>query len=395
MNLVIREILKIKGQLWGREMKFKKIVVLDRVILLEKQWEQLRGYGETVVEFSGINANEILKKLHEEMDADPKPMCWTQLAQEKVSIEELNRRIAGADAIITCWTNIPDEVLLANPQLKYVGFWTNLAGHRINLELAQQRQIFVSLIPDYGTDSVAELTFAGILAVSRKLIRTHKDTLQGKWPYELLKTGQYIPKVDEIPQRILRDKLLGIIGLGRIGKRVAEIALAFRMNVQYWSRNRHPKLEERGVKYSNLDELFSTSDIVTLHLSPYAPENIVNRDLIHRLKNGAIFVNTSAGMLVDQEALFEELQSNRIHAFLDVYEGIPPRKIIKNIDALDNVFTYRSGWYTQEAITYKGDYLLKSIENYLNGIPQAAAWDQSKEDEDIIELPCSKEHKGE
>ena len=108
-------------------MKFKKLVILDRIILLDNQWERLRAFSNKVVEFSGLNPNEIFKKLHEEMEQDPKPMCWTQLAQEEITIEELNKRVAGSDAIITCWTNIPDKVVHANPQLKYIGFWTKWA----------------------------------------------------------------------------------------------------------------------------------------------------------------------------------------------------------------------------------------------------------------------------
>jgi glycerate dehydrogenase len=370
---------------------FKRLVVLDTVLLLKKDWEQLHTYAEEVIEFSGLQPNEILQELHHGMEKNPKPMCWTQLAQEDVTIKELNKRIYGADAIITCWTGIPDEVILANPQLKYIGFWTNIVGHRVNLELAKQRGIFVTCIPDYGTDSVAELTFAGMLAVSRKLFHCHKDTLRGKWPYELLKTGQYVPTVDDIPQRILRDKTLGIVGLGRIGKRVAEIAAAFQMRVQYWSKNRHPRWEKMGLKFVQLEELFSSSDIVSVHLSPYAPERIVSANLVRKLKNGAIFVNTSAGSLVDQEALFEELSTGRIFTFLDVYEGLPPRKVLNNISTRDNIFTYRSGWYTQEAITYKGNYLLENIQNFLSGVPKNSIWDQEDaEEEDVLELPCRK-----
>ena len=131
------------------------------------------------------------------------------------------------------------------------------------------------------------------------------------------------------------------------------------------------------------------ADIVTVHLSPYAPEKIVSSSLIKQMKDGAIFVNTSAGALVDQDALFHELLENRIFAFLDVYEGLPPRKFLKKINTLDNVFTYRSGWYTQEAITYKGEYLLKNISNYLSGIPQSAAWDDQELEEDVVEKQCT------
>ena len=369
--------------------KFNRLVVLDRIILLEEQWKRLRCYAIEVVEFSGLNPHELLRKLHEEMEEDPKPMCWTQLAVEQVTNEELKRRLSGADAVITCWTNIPDDVLRANPQIRYIGFWTNLAAHRINLNLAREMGIYVTYIPDYGTDSVAEMTFCGMLAIARKLLRSHHDTLRGSWPYELIKTGKYVPRVDQIPQRLLKGKLLGIVGFGRIGKRVAEIALAFQMRVQYWSRHRHPDWEARGVSYVELDELFSTSDIVSIHLSPYAPEKIISADLLHRLKDGAIFINTSAGRLVDQEALLDELKRGRIYAYLDVYEGLPPRKVLKQLNTYDNIFTYRSGWYTQEAITYKGEALLKNIEDFLNGKPGIPAWEQEGFEEALIEVPCA------
>lgn len=368
--------------------RFKRLVILDPIILLKEQSARLYAFAEKVVEFSGLNSNEILQTLHKQMDEKPTPMCWTQLAQKEVTREELNRRLAGADAVITCWTSIPDEVLLVNPQLRYIGFWTNLAKHRLNLDLARQRGIHVTSIPDYGTDSVAEITIAGILAVSRRLMASAKDTERGRWPYELLKTGVHVPTVNEIPQRMLRDKVLGIVGFGRIGQRIAEIALAFRMRVQYFSRHRYPRWEEKGLRYTELEELFGTSDIVSVHLSPYAPEKIISAELIGRLKDKAIFVNTSAGRLVDQEALLRELESHRIYAYLDVYEGLPPRQRLKNISLLENLFTYRMGWFTQEAITYKGETLLQRIEDFLSGKPGPAIWDEEHIEEDRYEVQC-------
>ncbi|MBI1927592.1 hypothetical protein HYR99_25540 [Candidatus Poribacteria bacterium] len=307
---------------------------------------------------------------------------------EEVTTDELNRRLTGADAVITCWTNIPDDVLRANPQIRYIGFWTNLVAHRLNLELAHELGVHVTYIPDYGTDSVAEMTFCGMLAVARQLLRNHRDTLRGSWPYELIKTAKYLPRVDEIPQRLLKGKLLGIVGFGRIGRRVAEIALAFHMRVQYWSQHQHPEWDALGVSYVELDELFDTSDIVSIHLSPYAPEKIISADLFHRLKDEAIFINTSAGRLIDQEALLDELMQGRIYAYLDVYEGLPPRKDLKELSTLNNVFTYRSGWYTQEAVTYKGEALLENIEDFLNGKPGVPAWEQEGSEEVPTEVPC-------
>src|SRR4030042_2216495 len=275
--------------------RLNKIVILDKIILLSNQWERLKNLTIELVEYIGIDPNEMLKRIHEQMAFDQKPMCWTQLAQEEITKEELIKRISGADAIITCWTPISDDILLANPQIKYIGFWTNISDHRINRNLAKEREVYITNIPDYGTDSVAELTFSGILAISRKLIRSHNDTIKGKWLYEYIKTGQHVPKVLEISTHIIKDKILGIVGFGRIGKRVAEIALAFKMKIQYWSKNRHLNWEQKGITYVSLEEIFNTSDIVTIHLSPYAPQKIISKNLIRSLKDGAIFVNTSSG----------------------------------------------------------------------------------------------------
>src|ERR1017187_7697127 len=110
------------------------------------------------------------------MEANPSPMCWTQLARQEVTLEELNKRLTGADAVITCWTSIPDAVLRANPQIRYIGFWTNLAEHRVSTRLTAELGIRVTYLPDYGTESVAEMTLAGMLAVSRKVVQNAKDT---------------------------------------------------------------------------------------------------------------------------------------------------------------------------------------------------------------------------
>lgn len=349
----------------GGSRRLKRLVVLDRIILLQRQWDELRAMAEEVVEYGGLDPEEILRRLSQEADQVQAPMCWTQLAQEEMTVQELNDRVRGADAVITCWTNIPDEVLLNNPQLKYLGFWTNLVDHRVNTTLAKSRGIEVTYIPDYGTDSVAEMTFAGLLAVNRRLMDNARDTKRGSWAYELLKTGKKVPSIEQIPQRMLNGKRLGILGFGQIGQRVAELAVAFRMEVCYWSRTRRKECEQRGVRFLEIDELFSWADAVSVHLSPYGPAQIVSRDRLAALKDGGVFVNTSAGRLVDQNALWDELQSGRINAYIDVYENLPPRKIISELASLNNLFTYRAAWFTQEAVTYKGDRLVENLREWL------------------------------
>lgn len=345
--------------------RLRKLVVLDRIILLQRQWDELRSLADEVVEYGGLDPKEIMRRLQDEADQAEAPMCWTQLAQEELTVAELNDRMRDADGVITCWTNIPDQVLLANPQLRYLGFWTNLADHRVNMELARSRNVHVTYIPDYGTDSVAEMTFAGLLAVSRHLVGTVQDTKRGSWAYELLKMGKRVPSVEHIPQRLLHGKKLGLLGFGLIGQRVAEIAQAFRMDVAYWSRHRRVDHEDKGARFLEIDDLFRWADVLSVHLSPYGPVRIVSRERLEMLRDGAIFINTSAGRLVDQEALWHELQSGRINAYIDVYETLPPRKTIGELMSRNNVFTYRAGWFTQEAVTYKGDRLVSHLHDYL------------------------------
>lgn len=369
--------------------RFNRLVILDSILLIESHWKILQQISKEVIVYSRRGAEEILGELHRVMDEDPKPLCWTQLAQEAMSEDRIRESVRGADAIVTCWAHISDRLILENPQLKYIGFWTNIAGHRINLDLAKRQGICVTLIPDYGTDAVAELAIGGMLAVSRRLLSSHRNTLRGKWPYELLKTGNYVPAIDEIPQRTLKGKSIGIVGFGRIGKRVSVLARAFGMKVSYWSKRRRPAIENEGIEFRDLVSIFRECDFISLHLSPSAPAGIVNASLLREMKQDATLVNTSWGGLVDQESLFRELKSGRIHAFLDVYEGLPPRDDLKEVAAMGNVFTYRSGWYTRESLVYKGERLIDQMKQYLNGSKTSQVSAEDLESRLSSEVPCN------
>ena len=338
--------------------KFKQLVILDPIILTSSQWYTLAGFADSLYCLAPRDKNHL--RYFQEKTRLP----------NLILVDELNNQLIDtilkeSDAIITCWTSISDDLILSNHNLCYIGFWTHCIDGKINIKLAREKDITVIHIPDYGTDAVAEMTIAGILTIHRKILRIARDVLRGKWQYEYLKTGIHIPDFEEIPARSLTGKLLGIVGFGRIGQRVAEIALTFKMHVQYYSTSRHLDWESKGVRYVELDELFSSSDIISIHLPQNAPSKMIDRELIRKMKDGNIFVNTSAGRLVDQEALFEEIKSGRIYTYLDVYEGLPPRKTLKELDALDNLFTYRAAWFTKESVFLKGEILIKDIGNHL------------------------------
>lgn len=366
--------------------KFKRLIILDKIILSEDQWQRLHSLAEEIIEYCGLTPQQVTEKLQHEQANDPGAVCFTALAMEEVTIHELNERLAGADAVITCWTNIPDEVLRNNPQIRYIGFWTNLVNHRINLELAAEMGIRVTSLPDYGTVAVAEYVFALLHTLYRMPSRQAKDVASGKWVYELLKTSLFVPKMEAIPYHIFEGKTIGIIGFGRIGQKVARIATGYGMNVLYYSLHRKEQLENEYVHYTDLETLLRTSDIVTLHVSPYANVDhegrisiddrmsqyikeygrpVIGREELSLIRDGCIFVNTSAGRLVDEDALFEEAESGRIRIAADVYQSNPPRKliqrIIKKFGQWLHIFTLRGGWFTYESVLYKGDRLIEQI----------------------------------
>jgi glycerate dehydrogenase len=337
--------------------KFKCLVIIDPIILSTEQWIRLSNKTDTLYYFPLHSDNNSIS-----MDT---AKLNNLVEINKLDSKQQNILLRECEAIITCWTPISDDLILYNNNICYIGFWTHCIDSKINLELAQERNITVTYIPDYGTDAVAEMTIAGILFIQRKISNIKRDTLNGKWPYEYLKTGSHVSKFEEIPSRSLTNKILGIVGFGRIGQRVAEIAQAFKMHVKYYSTSRHLSLESKGIMYRELDEIFSSCDIITLHLPQNAPEKMIDKKLIQLMKNGSIFVNTSSGKLVDEKALFDELKSRRIYAYLDVYEGLPPRKKLKELNTLNNLFTYRAAWFTKESVFQKGELLIKNIEGYL------------------------------
>ena len=117
----------------------------------------------------------------------------------------------------------------------------------------------------------------------------------------------------------------------------------------------------------SLEELFKTCDVISIHVSPDIPDNFISKKLLNSMKDGAIFVNTSVGNSIDQNALIDLLKEGKINAFLDVYEKFPPKKELKNLPNV--LFTYRLGWFTKESLKKKGEKLVSNVENYLINLP--------------------------
>ncbi len=231
---------------------------------------------------------------------------------------ELLALVGDVDGLLCMITDrVDEELLAAGRNLKMIA---NMAVgfDNINVGAATARGIWVSNTPGVLNDATADLTFALILAVSRRVIESDAITRSGRFkpwaPFSFLGTD-------------VTGKTLGIIGLGNIGKEVARRAHGFRMPVLYHNRRRLDPVAEQdiGVRFSDLDALLSESDYVSLHvpLTDQTRRLITGREL-KLMRRTAYLINVSRGPVVDEAALVQALQSGWIAgAGLDVYENEP------------------------------------------------------------------------
>ncbi|MCX6756215.1 MAG: hydroxyacid dehydrogenase [Candidatus Nomurabacteria bacterium] len=232
--------------------------------------------------------------------------------EEKLSIDNISK---AAEADILCVfinSEVKRYIIDALPNLKYIV--TRSTGYdHIDGAYAKEKNINVSNIPSYGSNTVAEFTFGLILNLSRKIFQASHQIKEGNH-FELSKLRGFD----------LNGKTLGVVGTGRIGRNVIHMAKGFNMNILAYDL--FPNAEyatEQNIKYVTLDELLSNSDIITMH-APYTKENhhMINKDNILKIKKGSYIVNTARGELIDTEALLLGIQQGIISGVgLDVLEG--------------------------------------------------------------------------
>jgi len=241
----------------------------------------------------------------------------------------------GCAAALNGHTVMDAALLRGCPELRSIVFLGTGASSYIDLDAAAALGIAVRTVRGYGDRSVAEHAFALILGAARRVAEMDRALRAGSW--------------DPLSGSELEGKVLGIVGMGGIGRTLARIAHGFGMRVLAW--NRSPVMDEPSCTPVELDQLLRTADVVSLHLA-LTPET---RDLISAAKLGlmqphAILVNTARGALVNEAALLSALQERRIaHAALDVFTTEPlPRG--HPLTALDNVtLTAHAGFKTPEA----------------------------------------------
>jgi D-3-phosphoglycerate dehydrogenase len=188
----------------------------------------------------------------------------------------------------------------------------------VDLQAATEHGIFVTNVPDVTTDSVAEFTMTLLLSLAKNIVRCDRAVKEGRWADRLELIHENIE---------LSGKTHGIVGLGRIGSRVAVRCRAFGMRVLYYKRNRDPALEQSaGVEYTPFEALLRESDSISLHL-PLTNEttNLIDKSQFESMKRTTLLINQSRGKVVNEEALVRALREGRIGGYAtDVYASEPP-----------------------------------------------------------------------
>jgi D-3-phosphoglycerate dehydrogenase len=270
--------------------------------------------------------------------------------KKKLEVQEGSPKGTDADALIVrSRTKVTREVIESAKNLKVIGR-QGVGLDNIDLQAANERGISVVNTPEALTESVAELTLGLMLSLARDIPRADKGMKEGVW----LK--------GKLRQVELSGRTLGILGLGKIGARVAELCKGLGMPVIYWSRNRKLDIEEKvGLLYVNFDDLFRKADILSIHLAlTPETEGMVGERELSLMKHSAFLINTARGAVVDEEALYKALKDGKLAgAGLDVFAQEPYKGKLGELPNM--VLTPHIGSDTREAQLRSGLSLAEKI----------------------------------
>ena len=284
---------------------------------------------------------------------------------ETTKAEDVIPRCLDAEAVLTNKVPFTRETMERLPKLRYIGV-TATGYNIIDTKAASEMGITVTNVPEYSTEGVAESVFAHILEFTQRTADLAEDVRKGKWA----ESGHfsYFP----YPLEELHGKTMGIVGMGHIGMRTAEIASAFGMAVIYNSRSPKPEAEEKGFKAVDLKTLFSSSDFISLHV-PLTPEteNMINGESLSLMKPTAILINTARGGLIDEEALATAIREKRLKgAGLDVLREEPPVHGSSLIGLRECIITSHTAWSAKETRQRLMNNALENLVSFMIGTPK-------------------------
>ena len=293
---------------------------------------------------------------------------WSKIS-ERVDVTVFNQPFASQDAAadalkdfeIICAmrerTPFPRPLFAALPRLKLM-ITSGMRNAAIDMEAAKDHKV-VLCGTQWGRDPTAPLTMGLILELTRNIGRENAR----------MHAGEYLQK--HVGMEI-EGRTLGVVGLGKLGSKVSKLAQAFGMNVIAWSPNLTPeKCKEAGVGYASKEELFSTADIITIHVVlSQRSRGLVGREDLARMKPTAYLVNTARGPIVDEAALLEALQQKKIAgAGVDVFsvEPLPTDHPFRKLDNM--VLTPHLGYVTEDSFRNHYQQMVEGIDAWFKGEP--------------------------
>lgn len=302
---------------------------------------------------------------------NPGDLTWEGLGKlgnltvyDRTPDEMVVERIGDAEILIVNKVKITREIL-EKTNVKYIGVIAT--GYNvIDVDAAKEKGILVSNIPTYGTDSVAQMVFALLLEICQH-VAAHDAAV---------KSGEWTRKKDfcfwNYPLMELAGKTMGIIGYGRIGQATGRIAQAFGMKVVAYNKEPDKALESDNMKFVELDELFSSSDVISLHCPLLeSTKGIINKDSIANMKDGAIIINTSRGPLIVEEDLAAALNSGKVYAAgVDVVSVEPIEDNNPLLKAKNIFITPHIAWAPKESRERLMDIAVNNLKSYLEGKPE-------------------------
>lgn len=299
---------------------------------------------------------------------NPGDLTWSDLealgelkVYDRTVPEELLERSKDADALITNKTVIAKEDMVSLPKLRYIGVLAT--GYNVvDIDAAKERGIVVTNIPAYSTDSVAQMVFAHLLNITQRVGYYADENRRGRW------TANADFCYWDTPLLELAGKKMGIVGFGHIGQATARIAQAFGMEVGVFTSKEQSALPV-GMKKMELDELFASCDVVSLHcpLTPSTKE-MVNAKRLNAMKPNAILINTGRGPLVHEQDLADALNEGRIAAAgLDVLSVEPAAEGNPLLSARNCFITPHIAWATKEARIRLMNIAVHNLRSYQEG----------------------------
>lgn len=274
-------------------------------------------------------------------------------------LEELKRRVKDTNILVIANSPLKGEVINAAKDLKMISVAFTGVDH-VDLDAANKRDILVSNSAGYSTPAVVELTFGLMIDLLRNVVPLDKVTRDGG-------------TMQGYRQRELQGETLGILGTGDIGSDVAKVALAFGMKVIAYNRSEKDELKKLGVQYVSMEEVFKTSDVLTIHLPLNdTTKGIVSERYIKMMKKDAILINVARGPIIDNEALAKALNEGAISgAGIDVFDMEPPiPSDYPLLSAKNTVLTPHIAYASEQAMVRRARIVFENIEKYLGGNPQ-------------------------